>query len=56
MYVSKNLRIILVWPMVDFNISIYRPMTSYIKGAARVVNLVTTLAARVSAQSRAVSN
>ena len=23
MYVSKNLRIILVWPMVDLNISIY---------------------------------
>ena len=25
MYVSKNLRIILVWPMVDLNISIYYP-------------------------------
>ena len=25
MYVSKNLRIILVWPMVDLNLSIYYP-------------------------------
>ena len=52
---SESLK--LLWEVLyGHNKHTYRPVMSYIKGATRVVNLVTTLAVRVSAQSRAVSN